>query len=36
VLIGALGFGFLASAVMAYVISSRLGLVNRSKTEQEA
>lgn len=36
VLIAALGFGFLASAALAYVISSRLGLVNRHKTEQEA
>ena len=36
VLIAALGFGFLASAALAYAISSRLGLVNRHKTEQEA
>lgn len=36
VLIAALGFGFLASAGLAYLISSRLGLVNRHKTEQEA
>jgi hypothetical protein len=36
VLIAALGFGFLASAGLAYVISSRLGLVNKHKTEQEA
>jgi hypothetical protein len=36
VLIAALGFGFLASAVVAYMISSRLGLMNRPKTEQEA
>jgi hypothetical protein len=36
VLIAALGFGFLASAVVAYVISSRLGLMHRPKTEQEA
>jgi hypothetical protein len=36
VLIAALGFGFLASAVVAYVISSRLGLVSRPKMEQEA
>ncbi|HEY7190420.1 MAG TPA: hypothetical protein VH436_27905 [Vicinamibacterales bacterium] len=37
VLIAALGFGFLASAALAYVISSRLGLVTRQhKTEQEA
>jgi hypothetical protein len=36
VLIAALGFGFLASAILAYVISSRLGLVNGRKTEQEA
>jgi hypothetical protein len=36
VLIAALGFGFLASAIVAYVISSRLGLMNGRKTEQEA
>lgn len=36
VLIAALGFGFLASAGLAYAISSRLGLVNKHKTEQEA
>ena len=36
VLIAALGFGFLASALVAYVISSRLGLMHRPKTEQEA
>jgi len=36
VLIAALGIGFLASAVLAYVISSRLGLVQRPKVEQEA
>ena len=37
VLIASLGFGFLASAALAYAISSRLGLVTRQhKTEQEA
>jgi len=36
VLIAALGIGFLASAVLAYVISARLGLVQRPKVEQEA
>ena len=36
VLIAALGIGFLASAVLAYVISSRLGLVQRPKVGQEA
>ena len=36
VLIAALGIGFVASAVLAYVISSRLGLVQRPKAEQEA
>jgi hypothetical protein len=36
VLIAALGVGFLASAIVAYVISSRLGLVQRPKVEQEA
>src|SRR5262245_10556862 len=36
VLIASLGIGFLASAILAYVISSRLGLVNKAKVEQEA
>jgi len=36
VLIAALGLGFLVSAAVAYVISSRLGLVSARKTEQEA
>ena len=35
VLIAALGFGFVASAIVAYVISARMGLVNRPKVEQE-
>jgi len=35
-LIAALGFGFVASAIVAYVISARMGLVHRPKTEQEA
>jgi hypothetical protein len=34
VLAVALGVGFTASAVMAYVVSARLGLVNPPKTEQ--
>ena len=36
VLIASLGLGFLGSAVLAYAISSRLGLVNKPKVEQEA
>jgi hypothetical protein len=35
VLIAALGVGFLASAVLAYVISTRMGLVNPPRTEQQ-
>jgi hypothetical protein len=35
VLIAALGIGFLASAVVAYVISTRMGLVNPPRTEQQ-
>ena len=36
VLIAALGVGFVASALVAYAISARLGLVQRPKTEQQA
>jgi hypothetical protein len=36
VLIAALGVGFVASAVVAYFISARLGLVHRRKVEQQA
>jgi hypothetical protein len=35
VLIGALGIGFVLSAVLAFVISARLGLVNPRRTEQQ-
>jgi hypothetical protein len=36
VLIAALGFGFVASAIVAYFISARLGLVHRPKMEPQA
>jgi hypothetical protein len=36
VIIGALGSGFVASAIVAYLISARLGLVTLPKREQQA
>jgi hypothetical protein len=35
VLIAALGLGFVTSAIVAYLISARLGLMNRPKVEQQ-